>query len=162
MDSDIRKYELLLSRMQRLCSVREYCTYDIVQKLRKEDLPEEQIIKIIESLTRDKFISDLRYASAFAGDKSKFGGWGPGKIIFALKSKKIAPEILHIIKENIDEESSRVQLKKILEQKLRGIKIDEPRDKVMAKLLRFGLSRGFDYGEVYEISKQITSFKNNS
>lgn len=153
------RYNLLLARMQRICSTREYCSFDIENKLRKENLSDNLIEKIVASLISDKFIDDSRYANAFAGDKSKFGGWGPSKIIYALKTKKISPHILNIVKRNIDKDATRSMLIKIMEQKLRGLNKEDDNNKILAKLIRFGLSRGFDYNDVYEISKQIIKSK---
>lgn len=152
------KFNVLLLRMQRLCSSREYCTYDIEQKLVKEELSADEILRLIATLTKEKFIDDLRYARAFANDKIKFAGWGPDKIVYTLKSKKISNEIINDVKESFDRDISKLQLKKILEQKLRGISKGEEREKLLAKLVRFGVSRGFGYGDVYEVSKQIIKF----
>jgi regulatory protein len=157
MSSD--KFNILLSKMQRMCSVREYSLYDIEQKLQKEGLNTSEIESLLKSLLTDKFVDDLRFAKAFANDKSKFAGWGPDKIIFSLRTKRVSAEVLREVKESFDSDTTKLQLRKIMEQKLRGIGSVPESDKLLAKLVRFGLSRGYNYGDVYDVAKQIVKFK---
>lgn len=142
-----------------MCSVREYSLYDIEQKLQKEGLNTSEIESLLKSLLTDKFVDDLRFAKAFANDKSKFAGWGPDKIIFSLRSKRVSAEVLREVKESFDSDTTKLQLRKIMEQKLRGIGSVPESDKLLAKLVRFGLSRGYNYGDVYDVAKQIVKFK---
>lgn len=65
MDQD--KYSKVLSRLQAQCSRREYCTSDIRAKaLKSMEGDAEAADRIVTSLKEDKFVDDLRYASAFA------------------------------------------------------------------------------------------------
>lgn len=157
MSSD--KFNILLSKMQRMCSVREYSLFDIEQKLQKEGLNASEIELLLNSLLTDKFLDDLRFAKAFANDKSKFAGWGPDKILFTLRTKKVSADILREVKESFNNDTTKLQLRKIMEQKLRGVGSVPEREKVLAKLVRFGVSRGYNYGDVYEIAKQIMKIK---
>ena len=84
------KFRILLDRMMVLCSKREYCEADIRKRLEKEALksgyPEEPGIwqqavdGIVDTLKREKYIDDSRYARAFVRDKSSISGWGRVKI----------------------------------------------------------------------------------
>jgi len=59
--------------------MREVCTFDARQKLQRMEIEGEEADVIIASLTKDKFIDDARYASAFVRDKSRLAGWGSAK-----------------------------------------------------------------------------------
>jgi SOS response regulatory protein OraA/RecX len=55
------------SRMARLCSQKEYCSYDISQKLYRLNLNAEDIERVVNRLIKENFINDERYTrSSFA------------------------------------------------------------------------------------------------
>ena len=84
------EYSKVLSRLQMQCSKREYCSRDIMQKsLKAMEGDAEAAGRILEELRKDRFVDDLRYAAAFAREKSRLTGWGPVKISFALAAKGI-------------------------------------------------------------------------
>lgn len=151
-----------LGAMQRLCSMREYCRSDIVAKLKKYDLSEKEAQEIITSLERDKFLDNSRYAAAFVRDKAAFNGWGPVKIRWALKSKKIEEEIIEQAMEQLPKEDEEERLLLLLNKKLRTLNREQDRAKVRVKLLRFAISRGFDYSKVLNgVNKIMANFVKN-
>ena len=75
----------VLARLQRQCSRMEYCSRDIYRKaLKALEGDAEAAERIVASLRADRFVDDLRYASAFAREKASLQGWGPVKISFQL------------------------------------------------------------------------------
>ena len=78
MDDKARK---VLDSLQAQCARREYCVSDIrLKAVRKLDGDTQAAEEIVESLVADRFVSDLRYAGAFAREKASLSGWGPVKI----------------------------------------------------------------------------------
>lgn len=135
-------------RMRRLCSRREYCRSDIMSKVVVSlDGDKEQAAKIVETLVNEKYIDDLRYASAFARDKSSIAGWGETKIRYMLSAKGISREAVTQALEEIDDSRARTRLEKLLENKLKTLK-DDPQCRL--KMLRFALGRGYGYDEAAE------------
>ncbi len=135
-------------RMRRLCSRREYCRSDIMSKVVVAlDGDREQAAKIVETLVNEKYIDDLRYASAFARDKSSIAGWGETKIRYMLSAKGISREAVTQALEEIDDSRARTRLEKLLENKLKTLK-DDPQCRL--KMLRFALGRGYGYDEAAE------------
>lgn len=135
-------------RMRRLCSRREYCRSDIMSKVVVAlDGDREQAAKIVETLVNEKYIDDLRYASAFARDKSSIAGWGETKIRYMLSAKGISREAVTQALEEIDASRARTRLEKLLENKLKTLK-DDPQCRL--KMLRFALGRGYGYDETAE------------
>ena len=87
--------EKVLDRMRNLCSRREYCRADIMKKAMSAlDGDREKAEKVIEILVAEKYIDELRYASAFARDKSSISGWGETKIRYMLSSKGVPREVI--------------------------------------------------------------------
>lgn len=135
-------------RMRRLCSRREYCRSDIMSKVVVAlDGDKDQAAKIVETLVNEKYIDDLRYASAFARDKSSIAGWGETKIRYMLSAKGISREVVTQALEEIDASRARTRLEKLLENKLKTLK-DDPQCRL--KMLRFALGRGYGYDEAAE------------
>lgn len=147
------KAKKVLSRLEARCARREYCTSDIYAKaLKLMEADAEAAREIVESLVRDSFVSDLRYASAFAREKASLTGWGPIKIRFALSAKKIDKATIDAALEEIEPEKASDKLRRVMEQKWKSLQ-DDPQGKL--KLLKFALSRGYDYDDVRAMAEEI-------
>ena len=144
-----------LARLQNFCSRGEKCIADIRAKLKLWQINEEDSNKIIKILQADKYIDENRYASAFVRDKSRFSHWGAIKIRTALKTKNIPDSIINNILKELDAANYENDLKAILKNKVKSVKAKNSID-LKAKLIRFGLSRGFEYDLVYrEVSRIV-------
>ena len=141
--------EKVLDRMRNLCSRREYCRADIMKKAMSAlDGDREKAEKVIEILVAEKYIDELRYASAFARDKSSISGWGETKIRYMLSSKGVPREVIDKALGEIDGVKAMTRLERLMENKYRSLK-DDPQCRL--KMLRFGLGRGYGYEEVSEV-----------
>lgn len=132
--------------MRRLCSRREYCVSDIRTKLMKE--LEGDVQKVETALTKlkeERYVDDLRYATAYARDKAAISGWGTTKIRYMLSAKGVAKDVVTEALNEVDEGKASSRLEKLLENKYKSLK-DDPQWKI--KLLRFALGRGYSYDEV--------------
>jgi regulatory protein len=145
-----------LDRAQWLCSQSEKCTFDIKKKLLQWDVDEMAGRKIIDALLEDGFIDESRYATSFAREKARFNKWGPKKIEMALRAKRIADEHIDIALSESAEHSNDDMLRELLTSKAKTIKAKDSYD-LKTKLIRFGMSRGFEYGRVLGIVEKILS-----
>lgn len=135
--------------MRALCSRREYCRKDILKKVQTAlDGDSVKAGEIVDKLVEERYIDDLRYATAFARDKASIAGWGEAKIRYMLSSKGIAREVIAQALEEVDDKRAETRLEKLMENKARSLK-DDPQKRL--KLLRFGLGRGYSYDQVAEI-----------
>ena len=135
-----------MDKMRRLCSRREYCVSDIRTKLMKE--LEGDVQKVETALTKlkeERYVDDLRYATAYARDKAAISGWGTTKIRYMLSAKGVAKDVVIEALNEVDEGKASSRLEKLLENKYKSLK-DDPQWKI--KLLRFALGRGYSYDEV--------------
>lgn len=136
----------ILDNLRRLCSRREYCSSDILKKAEKAlEGDKEQAVKLLETLVKEKYVDDLRYAEAFARDKSAIAGWGAVKIRYMLSSRGIDRETISKALEEIDAGKADDRLKKLIDNKYKSLK-EDPQCRL--KLLRFALGRGYSYDEV--------------
>ena len=129
-----------------LCSRREYCRKEILAKLTR--LEAEDPTGIVETLCRERYIDELRYATAFARDKSSLQGWGSLKIRVALQAKGIPAETIAAALGEIDAPAAEERLASLLRTKLRSLRGEPDEAARYRKLLRFGLGRGYDYEQI--------------
>ena len=136
--------EKALSLAAAICSKKEHCSWEIQEKLVKWEIPEKEIDRIMTFLHQHRFIDDARYAQAYAEDKFRFNHWGKQKIALMLHRKKIDPDLISQVLEALDTDTYQEACLTLLKQKMKSLAGEEPY-KRKAKLIRFGLSRGFDY-----------------
>ena len=142
-----------LDRMMALCSRREYCRKEILAKLAR--LEAEDASGIVETLCRERYIDELRYATAFARDKSSLQGWGSLKIRVALQAKGIPAETIAAALGEIDAPAAEKRLDTLLRAKLKSLRGETDEAVRFGKLLRFGLGRGYDYAQIKRIYDRI-------
>lgn len=146
-----------LTRLQRLCSKAEYCKRDIFRKALKDlEGDAEAAARVLASLVEDRYVDDARYAAAFAREKASIQGWGPVKIRFQLRSKGVSEEDITAALAEVEPEKASDKLDRLLEAKARVLQGDP---QFRLKLLKFGLSRGYDYDAV---EASLERLKNNS
>jgi regulatory protein len=108
------------------------------------DLSSEIKIKIVKTLTDEKFIDHKRYVAAFVNDKLRFNKWGRIKIYYNLKQKNIDEKLIKQGLQLIADSDYNGILLSLLKNKLKKIK-DKDINKIKASLLRYSYSRGFEY-----------------
>lgn len=140
------KKQRTYSSLENQCAKREYCTSDIYKKaLDRLEGDSAAAEEIVAKLIANGFVSDLRYATAFAREKASLTGWGPVKIRFALSAKHIDREVIDEALGEIDAEKADAKLERLLEAKRRSLEGDP---QIRLKLIKFALSRGYDYDTV--------------
>ncbi|MDE6084357.1 MAG: RecX family transcriptional regulator [Muribaculaceae bacterium] len=129
-------------RLADLCSRSEQCSFDIRQKLYKWGFNSSTAEEIINLLIERKFLSDRRYAGAYASDKVRFASWGRNKIRLSLKIKRIPDEIISEALADINPDDYKAAIKRVAERKARNLNLNDREDRL--KLYRHLLSRGFE------------------
>ena len=143
----------VLSNLQAQCVRREYCRSDIrIKALKALDFDAAAADEIVEALVADRFVDDLRYASAFARDKASLTGWGPVKIGFALAAKGVPREVVAQALQDIDADAAGRKMETVLRTKWKTL-AEDPEGKL--KLLKFGLGRGYEYNALQDLVNRI-------
>ena len=127
-----------------LCAQAEHCQWEMTEKMRRWELSDEAQARVMERLTRERYVDDERYARAFVNDKVRYNKWGRRKVEQALWAKHIDEGIRQrVLDEVTDEEYLRV-LRPLLQQKRRTTKAPDEYT-LNRKLVQFALSRGFTF-----------------
>jgi regulatory protein len=136
------------------CSRREYCSDDIRNKLSLWGVDNDDIGKILRILISDNFINEPRYATAFVRDKFKYNKWGKVKISAHLRGKKVPQDIISSALDSIDNDLYIKLLRELIEAHRKSVKAKNQYD-LKAKLLRYGLSKGFESNLLYDILNDL-------
>lgn len=136
-----------LSRLMALCARGEHSSGEMLQKMRLWGLADEAQARIMERLTKDRFVDDERFARAFVNDKIKYNQWGRRKIEQALWAKGVDRDVQHRVLDAVDDEEYIKVLRPLLRSKERSITARNEFERQM-KLIRFAQSRGFSMAEI--------------
>ena len=130
-------------KLSSLCAQGEHCTQELIDKLNKWEIPEDAQARIMEYLTKNKFVDDARFCVAFVKDKIKYNGWGRKKVEQALYIKRIPRSMSDPVFEEIPDEMYLEKLRPLIKQKYPSIKARNEYERAM-KLIKFAMGRGFD------------------
>ncbi|MBQ3312578.1 MAG: RecX family transcriptional regulator [Prevotella sp.] len=127
------------------CAQAEHCEQEMRDKMKRWGMAPEAQNRVVERLTKERYIDNERYARAFVKDKVHYNKWGRRKVQQALWMKRIDDDIQQRVLDEIDDEEYLKVLVPLLKQKRKSIKAANDYE-LNQKLVRFALSRGFDYG----------------
>lgn len=147
--SEKELFRTALSKAMGQCSRREYCSEDIRNNLMLWGVGTDDTKEIITILIKDNFVNELRYSTAFVKDRFNYNKWGKVKISSHLKAKHIPSDIIKAALDTIDNVHYTEVLKEILASHKKFIKAKNKYE-LKAKLLRYGLSKGFESSLLYD------------
>lgn len=129
-------------RLSALCAQAEHCEYEMQEKMRRWQLPDDAQARVMQRLVSERYVDDNRYALAFARDKVKYNKWGRRKVEQALWQKRIKDDIRQQVLDGIGDADYISVLRPLLQQKRRAVKARNDYELRM-KLVKFALGRGF-------------------
>jgi regulatory protein len=147
-------FKIALEKAMAKCSGREFCSEDIRNKLYSWGVENNDAGKIIGILIKENFINEPRYATAFVRDKFKYNKWGKVKIAGQLRGKKLPPDIISFALDSIDNDLYIKLLLELIEAHRKSVKAKNQYD-LKAKLLRYGLSKGFESSLLFDLLNDI-------
>lgn len=140
--------------LARLCARAEKSSGDARRLMRTWGVPESEREGVLRRLLNERFIDDSRYVAAFVRDKIALSGWGPYKIRTALAAKGVAREIIDEALSECDRAKMDDRLDTMLRRKFSTLREGTPFER-RAKLMRYGLSLGYDYSSVTDYVESI-------
>ena len=143
MKKEITEQEAYL-QLAALCAQAEHCQHEMLEKLKKWEVPETTQARVMARLVKERYVDDERYARAFVKDKIRYKKWGRRKVQQALWMKHIDNDIQQTVLDEISDEEYLKVLKPLLKQKSKSIKAENDYER-NRKLVRFALGRGFTF-----------------
>lgn len=147
---DNELFRTALNKAMALCSKKEYCVSDLLSRLRSWGTDDNDNARIIELLKKENFLNEERYARGFVRDKFNFNKWGKIKIATHLKSKNISGDLIKKSLSTIDNEIYNKTLVNLISVHRRSVKAKNQYE-LKAKLLRYGISKGFESSLLYDL-----------
>ncbi len=127
-----------------LCAQAEHCQWEMLEKMRRWEVPEEAQARVMQRLVKERYVDDERYAQAFAKDKIRYNKWGRRKVDQALWQKHIDEDIRKRVLDEVDDDEYLKVLRPLLKQKRKSTKANSDYE-LNQKLMRFALGRGFTF-----------------
>ena len=152
----VKTPEQALAALMRLCARAEKSQEDARRLMRGWGLAERDAEGVLAKLVRDRFIDDARYAGAFVREKLRLSGWGEYKIRTALQRKRIDRALIDAALAEADRSGMDERLRRQLERKARTAKYSTQYE-LKTKLIRYGLSLGYDYETVVEAASGLVT-----
>lgn len=148
--------EQALASLMRLCARAEKPESDARRLMRNWGIAERDAEQVLARLVKDRFIDDARYAGAFVREKLRLSGWGAYKIRTALQRKGIAKPLIDEALAQTGDTDMPQRLHTQLTRKARSVKYTTPYE-LKAKLIRYGLSLGYDYETVLDATASFVT-----
>ena len=148
------EYKKALSKAMNICSRKEQCISDVMEKLNKWNVNNNNLDKIINTLIQEKFIDEERYAVHYVNDKIWLNKWGKRKVLYVLKLKRISEKIIDKALGDIDNEKYYILVYNELKKKHKKLKPDD-RLIIKSKLYNFGSGRGYESDLIYKAVGEI-------
>lgn len=143
-----------LASLMRLCSRSEKCISDARRLLRRWGISDADAEAVVRKLVSERFIDENRYAASYVRDKVNLSGWGVHKIRAALAAKGVAKDAVERALSAVDKDGGRCRLLVRMERKMNSISGGTVYEK-RTKIIRYGLSLGFDYEDVLGVADKI-------
>ena len=138
-------------KIQKYCIYQDRCKEDVIKKLKKRDVKDLEIEKIINQLIKDDFLNEQRFTNAFVLGRFRIKKWGKLKIKYFLIQKKISQDAIDIALSKIKEEDYITTIKKLLESKKRALRTEKNEFKKNAKITNYMKRKGFEPNLVWDI-----------
>ena len=143
MKKEMTEQEAFL-QLAAICAQAEHCEQEMRDKMKRWGLDETVQNRVIDRLTKERYIDQERYARAFVNDKIRYNKWGRRKVQQALWQKGIDNDIQQRILDEISDNEYLAVLRPLLKQKRKSIRAASAYEENQ-KLVRFALGRGFTF-----------------
>lgn len=140
-----------------ICAQAEHCEQEMRDKMKRWEIDAATQDSIIARLVKERYIDNERYARAFVKDKIRYNKWGRRKVQQALWMKRISDDIQQKVFDEIEDKEYLNVLIPLLKQKRKSTKANSDYE-LNQKLVRFALSRGFDFGiirQCMEVDEEV-------
>ena len=127
-----------------LCAQAEHCQYEMLEKMRRWEIPEDAQARVMAKLIKERYVDDERFAQAFVKDKIRYNKWGRRKVEQALWQKRIDEDIRKRVLDEVDDDEYLSVLSPLLKQKRKSVKAKTDYE-LNQKLVRFAVGRGFTF-----------------
>ncbi|MCM1117373.1 MAG: RecX family transcriptional regulator [Pseudoflavonifractor sp.] len=143
--------DIALEKLSSACARAEICPADALKRLARWGISSSDACHIVDRLIDEGFISEERYALAYARDKMRFAGWGRRKITMGLKAKRLPPFAIAQAVDRLDSTEYKAKLVAVMRSKARSLKEELTPYERRQKVYAFALGRGYESSLISEL-----------
>lgn len=143
-----------LPKLEKFCAYQDRCRSEVIQKMRRIQVPETYWSSLLKRLEDQKFIDEHRFAMMFARSKFSQKGWGPERVRIELQRRNINMELIEEALRQINVNESMDKLKAILVKYRRTVKSRDSYELRM-KMLRHALAKGYTFADANKVLKDM-------
>ena len=142
-------FDEALDRCRFLAAKGECCTFDLEQKMRNWGVQSADIQRVIESLVVERFVDNLRFATAYVRDKTRFNHWGRVKTTLMLRQKHIDKQVINEAFNELPESDYQRAFEAERDKKLRQLRALKPFER-NRKTAAYLIQKGFEPDFVFK------------
>ncbi len=142
-------FDEALDRCRFLAAKGECCTFDLEQKMRNWGVQSADIQRVIESLVAERFVDNLRFATAYVRDKTRFNHWGRVKTTLMLRQKHIDKQVINEAFNELPESDYQRAFEDERDKKLRQLRALKPFER-NHKAAAYLIQKGFEPDFVFK------------
>lgn len=133
-----------LAKLRSWCSLRDRALSEVQERGIREGLESTQLLTALETLSKERYIDEERFAASFVSGHVRIKKWGRIKVRQALRQKGISDSVIQAaFRQEIDEDEYLENLKGLLERKALQVVLSHPAGR--QKLTRYALQKGYEY-----------------
>ena len=146
--------DTVFARVSRWCAQQERSQFETRRKLTSMGVPTSDADQIVAGLISEGYLSEERFARAFAGGKFRMKAWGKNKIRAALQMHRVSPRTIAEALDQIDDEDYLRAISLAVQKKLKTLAFADRRARYH-KTLAFAVGKGFERALVAEELNRI-------
>ena len=131
-----------LEKLRAWCALRERCTFDVHQKLRRMQVDPSEAEPILAALVAEGFLDERRFVEAYVEGHAHGKRWGPARIRAGLRARRIPEGLIAAALAALEPGSHRAALEGLVARRIG--ELPEGRNRV----IRWLVGRGFPLDEV--------------
>ncbi len=139
-------------KIQHYCAYQERCHSETKSRLYEMGLRSAEVDQLLAELVQENFLSEERFAYAFAGGKFRMKHWGRVKIKYELKKRLVSEYCIRKGLTGIDEDEYMEVLKQEAGKRARSLAGNISRKR--STLTRYLLQKGFEQNLVNDVVKE--------
>ena len=146
--------EEITEKIKHFCAWQERSRLQVSRKLKALGLAPEAEEEMMLMLSEEGYLNEKRFVEQFVRTRSAAKGWGPAKIAAGLFRETGSRRDEDLTADSVSEKKALEKLEKDLRKKSAEL-LRKQDSRIREKLIRFCLSRGFDFETASEISARV-------
>jgi regulatory protein len=138
------------------CAYQERTQREVREKLHGWGVDTDTTEEVIAELISQNYLSEERFAKAYAGGKFRVKQWGRLKIRYELKMRGLSDYVIMKGLAEIPDQDYEETIEDLLQKKLRELR-SQPSLVQKQKATRFVIGKGFEAEEVFRIYQKINN-----